>query len=231
MPTRLHQQIIPLGRGLQVRCTLAVPDPSSSPVPLVLALHYGWDGSAPPAFYGGGLLTGLVGPALAPLGALIAAPDCPNADWAAPESEAAVLALWDHLRNAYPIDSQRTLVTGYSLGGMGAWHLASRYPERFRAAVVMAGWPAVGAVERIRVPLYLLHSRDDEVVSSAPTEAAAAALHARGQAVELVVLEGISHYEPGQFGRPLQAAAAWVQRVWAEPGCGPRPGVVECPLR
>lgn len=215
MPVHVQQQILAFGPGLRLRCTLAVPEPRRGPVPLVLALHYGWEGAEPPAFCGGGLLAGLVGPALASLGALIAAPDCPGRDWTAPESETAVLALQDHLQAAYGLDSRRTLLTGYSLGGMGTWHLASRHPARFTAAVVMAGWPPPGVVERMQLPLYLLHSRDDEVVPIGPTTAAAAALRARGRPVEFVVLEGITHYEVGRFGGPLQEAAAWVQGVWA----------------
>jgi predicted peptidase len=216
MPTHLYQQTLPLDSDRNLRCTVAVPEPLGDPVPLVLALHYGWDGGAPAAFYGQGVLTGLVGPALAALGALIAAPDCPGPDWTAPESEAALSALWGHLHATYALDDRRTLVTGYSLGGMGTWHLASRHPERFRAAIAMAGWPAPGSVERLAVPLYAIHSRDDEVISIAPTVAAVAALRARGHPVEFVTLEGITHYEVEPFGRPLQAAAAWVQGVWGE---------------
>jgi len=214
MPAHVQQQILAFGPGLRLRCTLALPEPRHGHAPLVLALHYGWEGTEPPAFYGGGLLARLVGPALAPLGALIAAPDCPGRDWAAPESEAALLALQDHLQAAYGLDVQRTLLTGYSLGGMGVWHLASRHPARFAAAVVMAGWPLPGAVERVQLPLYLLHSRDDEVVPIGPTAEAAAALRARGRPVEFVALEGITHYEVDRFGGPLQEAAAWVQEVW-----------------
>jgi len=214
MPARIYQETISIGPDLTLRCTLAVPEPVDGPLPLVLALHYGWVGERPSPFYGGGVLTGLVGPALASLGALIVAPDCPSKDWTASESEAALAALWDHLHVTYPLDDQRTLVTGYSLGGMGAWHLASRWPERFRAAVVMAGWPAPGAVERLAIPLYVIHSRADEVIPLAPTEAAVAALRAREHPLEFVTLEGITHYEVGRFDRPLRAAARWVEGLW-----------------
>jgi predicted peptidase len=212
----MHQQVLDLAAGGRLRYTLAVPEPVPGPLPLVLALHYGWDGGRPPAFYGGGLLSGLVGPALAALDALLAAPDCPGRDWAAPESEAAVLALLEHLGTAYPLDDRRTLVTGYSLGGMGAWHMASRHPGLFRAGVVMAGWPAAGAVELLAVPLYLIHSRADEVVPIGPTEAAVAQLRAQGKAVELVTVEGITHYQVDRFVPLLRAAVPWVRGVWRE---------------
>jgi pimeloyl-ACP methyl ester carboxylesterase len=211
---RIRQETLSFGPDLALRCTLAVPEPVGDPLPLVLALHYGWVGACPAAFYGGGVLTRLVGPALASLGALIAAPDCPGSDWTVPESEAVLAALWDYLHATYPLDDRRALVTGYSLGGMGAWHLASRYPERFRAAVVMAGWPAPGAVERLAIPLYVIHSRDDEVIPIAPTEAAVAALRDRNHPVEFVTLEDITHFEVGRFGRPLRVAAEWVQGIW-----------------
>jgi predicted peptidase len=200
------------------RVTLALPagHAGERPLPLVVALHYAGHGAP---FYGRGVLEGLVEPALRDLGAVIAAPDCTGSDWTGPRSEAGVLALLDHLQKTVPVDPRRTLVTGYSMGGHGAWHLAGRYPDRFAAALVMAAWPPPAALAGgWRTPLYVIHSRQDEVVPLAATERAVRELQARGAAVELVVVERTGHYETHRFVAPLRAAVPWIERLWTEPG-------------
>ncbi len=210
-----YTQVLPLPGGAGLRYTLAVPAGPGRPLPLVLALHYGWTGAAPPRYYGGGFLATVVAPALAGLGALLVAPDCPGRDWTGPESAAGVLALLEHLRGHYALAAGRTLVVGYSLGGMGAWHWADAHPDLFRAAIPMAAWPPPGVLARgTAVPLYLIHSRADEVVPLEPTAAAAQALRARGAAVELVVVEGVGHYDTAAFVEPMRAAVPWVRGVW-----------------
>ena len=67
----VHQLTLPLTGGRELRYTLLVPEGGGTR-PLVLALHYG--GEVTP-FYGRGILELLVAPALAELGAVIAAPE------------------------------------------------------------------------------------------------------------------------------------------------------------
>ena len=197
----------------QRRYTIAIPKGHSGdqPVPLVLALHFG--GPVMP-FYGKLILTGLVKPALGEL-AVIVAPDCTARDWTQPQSEADVLALLDSIQDIYSVDPQRTLVTGYSMGGQGAWYLAGRHQERFAAALIMAGLPPSGVLDvEWKIPLYVIHSRQDEVMPLQPTKEAVKELKAKGVSVELVVLEGITHYETSRFVEPLRAARPWIEGVW-----------------
>lgn len=212
LPSEIRQEVLQPGNH---RCTLALPADYGDDqlLPLILALHYAGHGAP---FYGRGVLEGLVEPGLRDLGALIAAPDCPGPDWTDPRSEAGLLALLDHLHDAYPLDPHRTLITGYSMGGHGAWHLAARHPDRFAAALVMAAWPPPAALaEPWRVPLYVIHSRQDEVVPLAQTEHAVRQLQAQGAPLESVVLQGISHYETYRFVAPLRAAVPWIEQAWA----------------
>ena len=129
-------------------------------------------------------------------------------------SEAAVLALLDHVAAKWPVDKRRVVVTGYSLGGGGTWHLVARHPERFCAAVPVAGWPAEAADGS--VPIYAIHGRRDEVVPLGPTEKAIDALRAKGANVALVVVDRPTHYETGRFVEPLRGAVPWLKRIWAE---------------
>ncbi len=213
----LHQ-VLQLNPDLDLRYTLALPAhyAAGRPMPLVLSLHYAWDGGAPPAFYGEGLLLDLVQPALAELGAVMVAPDCPAGNWAHARSETSVLALLDSIQSTYPVDRSRLLVTGYSLGGLGAWYLASRHPQRFSAAIPISGWPSSQAVAKMQVPVYIIHSRQDELIPIEQSERVVPLLRARGVPVEFVAVEGVAHFETGRFVEALRGAVAWVRKIWGE---------------
>lgn len=43
----------------------------------------------------------------------------------------------------FPIDPDRVLLTGHSMGGHGAWHIATTVPDLFAAVAPEAGWPSV----------------------------------------------------------------------------------------
>ena len=100
-------------------------------MPLILALHYG--GEVTP-FYSKEYLNLLVKPALKNLGAIITAPDCPGEGWANPDVEKALLEFLEIISKEYNIDPNRIIITGYSMGGLGTWYLASRHSEIFSAA-------------------------------------------------------------------------------------------------
>lgn len=196
------------------RYTISIPDgyKPAKPVPLVLALHYG--GTVTP-YYGKPFLANLVEPALRKLGAIIVAPDCTAGRWTDPQAETDVLALLDHVEKTWAIDPSMTLITGYSMGGMGTWALAARHQDRFAAAVILAGQPQPEIADVAwRIPLYVIHSRDDEVVPLAPTAEMVKVLQARGVDVELVVVEGLTHYQVPRFVPYLRAAVPWIKKAW-----------------
>jgi predicted peptidase len=193
--------------------TIAIPfNYSGQAVPLVLALHYGEHGSP---YYGRGFLTGLVEPGLQDLGAIIVAPDCTGDDWTQPDSEQDVLDLLDHIEATYKIDPNRTLITGYSMGGIGTWYLAARHQDRFAAALPMAATPPSSAIDAAwDIPLYVIHGSEDELFPVKWTETAVEQLVTEGVSAELVVLDGVSHHETHLFIDPLQAAIPWIQKAW-----------------
>lgn len=207
----IQEKVLPSG---EQRYTIAVPAGYSGnqPVPLVLALHFG--GEVTP-FYGRTILEELIEPALRELGAIIIAPDCPTNSWTDPQSEKAVLELLAYVEKNYAVDVQRRLITGYSMGGAGTWYLAARNPDRFSAAVVMAGWPPQ-EIEDVewKIPLVIIHSRQDEIVPLQPTEYFSNTLQEKGVPVKLVVLDGITHYEMFRFVEPLRTTISWVESVW-----------------
>jgi predicted peptidase len=210
----IYEETLETPDGDVLRYAISIPKgyQTGRPRPLVLALHYG--GRVTP-YYGKGMLEQLVEPGLKSLGAIMIAPDCPHRVWTNPESEAAVMALVELILESYTIDRSRILVTGYSLGGHGTWYMAARHPDLFSAAIPIAGSPPTGAVEQLgKMPLFVIHSRHDEVVPIEPTREAAKALEDRGAPVELFAVYGISHYEVPRFVNPLRKAAGWVKKRW-----------------
>jgi predicted peptidase len=184
----------------------------STPVPLILALHFGVRGGDA-AGAGGDVLQILVGPALAELGAIVVAPDSVRGDWSSPENEKAVNALLDMVLAGYSIDKKKVAVTGYSMGGAGSWHFAEKFPERFSAAIPVAGRPPASA-SGWRLPVLAIHSRDDQVAPFNPTEARIAELQKAGVNAKLIPLTGITHYQTSRFTAALRQAVQWLREVW-----------------
>jgi len=209
----IHELVFERPNEKPLRYAVSLPERRKEARPLVLSLHYAGHGAA---YYGKGMLESLVEPALRDLDAVIVAPDCPSQSWTTKESEEAVLALLDFVAATYRTDPERVVVTGYSMGGMGTWHLVSRHPERFSAAIPMAGAPRDADLDAVaRTPLYAIHSRIDEVVPLTPTRDAVARLRKAGARAELVLVD-IPHYHTARFEPYLEKAAEWLREIWGE---------------
>jgi predicted peptidase len=210
----VEQTTFTLSDGSTMRYGIAVPngyERSGPPRPLVLALHPG----GRDVYYGASFMRGIVEPALRSWGAVMIAPDVPDRSWSTAASDRAVLELVEHVMSEYTIDRTRVLVTGFSMGGGGTWYMASRHPEVFTGAIVMAGSAGDAAIAELRIPIYLIHSPDDDTVPFGPAEAAYRALAARGHAVEMRVLPGVSHYMMAAYTPPLRLAGNWMLERWA----------------
>ncbi len=211
MPSGIHEQTIQRDDGTVLRFTIAVPINYSdeTPSPLIVALHYG--GEVTP-FYGRGILEGLIAPALSELNAIIVAPDSIAGRWTNETNEAAVMQIIDSVVASYNIDTAKTLLTGYSMGAKGTWYLAGRNQHRFSAAIPIAGRPA--DTTDWQIPLYVIHSRQDERVPLAPTQKYVEQLKSKGCDVRLIVIEGVTHFEIPRFAEPLREAVPWIRDVW-----------------
>jgi predicted peptidase len=207
----IHQQTASLPGGGALRYTISVPPgyDSKKPAPLVVALHYG---GVVTHFYGRGMIDGLVGPALADLGAVIVAPDAQDGDWTTPKNEQAVVWLTRSIQKSYAIDPKKVLLTGFSMGGQGTWFIGSRHQDLFTAAIPVAGGPVGGTSWTI--PVYVIHSRDDEVLALGPTQQHVERLKEHGAKVELKVLTGLTHYQTPRYSAALKETLPWLRRVW-----------------
>src|ERR1041384_536812 len=186
----IHEQFLDRTDGPPVSYAISVPRAyHGEPVPLILALHYGGD----PNGAGRDMMRILIQPALGELGAIIVAPDSLDGGWSTPANERAVNALLAHIEQKYTIDQKKVIVTGFSMGGAGVWYWADKYPERFSAAIPLAGRPTLSP-EGWRVPVFAVHSRAHPTVPIGPTEQRIAELKKRGINAQLVVGNGIPHH-------------------------------------
>src|SRR4029453_145777 len=122
--------------------------------------------------------------------------------------------LLDHLTSTFAVDRKRVLCTGYSMGGAGTWYFITHHPDRFSAAIPIAGRPPDGEPAATKVPLYVIHSRADEVVPLAPTESYVAALPSLGAEGQLTIVAVLPPFQTGGFVAPRRAALPWLTRVW-----------------
>jgi len=202
-----------LGPGHR-RYTILIPEgyTGQQTTPLVIALHFGGHGTP---YYGELFLREFISPALKGLTAIIAAPDCPTQDWTMPESEAFILDLLSFIMDQYNIDPIKILITGYSIGGIGTWHMAGRYPERFTVALAMAAQPPEGvSIDEWKLPLYVIHGRDDELFPIVNTSKVIVQLENQGKDVTYRILEKASHFEVPKYLGPLQDAVPWIVDKW-----------------
>jgi dienelactone hydrolase len=87
-------------------------------------------------------------------------------DWS-PSALDAVLDIIEILEGQYNIDINREYVTGYSMGGYGTWDVIAQYPDKFAAAVPVAGTGSPELADIFKdVPVWAFHSLGDEDISA-----------------------------------------------------------------
>ncbi|MFC1570085.1 dienelactone hydrolase family protein [bacterium] len=187
--------------------------PDSDPFALILALHYGGE---PHNDMGREFLEALILPAYKQLRAVIVAPVVlSSGSWANKESEKLVLALLDKMMDNYNINSNRILVTGFSLGGIGTWYMAARNSDFFTAAIPVSGLPPEGIFPISELPpTYVIHSTTDEIFSFSQVETTVTELQNNKLPVELYIVDTISHYSTSGFIPALETSIDWLLEIW-----------------
>ena len=79
-----------------------------------------------------------------------------------------VLAMVDRALTEYNVDPNRFYVTGLSMGGGGTWNLASRFADKFAAAIPIAGVlpdADFAPAKILETPTWAFHARNDNVIT------------------------------------------------------------------
>ncbi len=128
----------------------------------------------------------------------------------------------------YPIDTNRIVLAGFSMGGYGVYRTYYEMPKRFRALAVFSGipdladkWLERGEHPNFLVPKYLepyenvevfiFHGRQDRNAPYEDTERLVRLLQKHGADVQFVIEEDKGHQFPGH--ETLDSYYDWLYRV------------------
>jgi predicted peptidase len=133
---------------------------------------------------------------------ILVSPQCePGQKW----SDDLLMGMLDEVTVKYRVNTNRIYLTGLSMGGYGAWSLATTYPERFAAvAPICGGEGKIGMVLSLqdkakatalkRLPVWAFHGAKDNVVDLSESERMVAALKKIGNKnVKLTVYPEATH--------------------------------------
>ncbi len=127
---------------------------------------------------------------------IVVSPQCPiSTEWYFDRTDTLLKKLLDDVITRYPVDVRRIYVTGFSMGGIGSWDLAIRYPGLFAAvAPIAARGEAYANICGMKdVPVWAFHGAKDDVVALFKAEAIVKALQDCGGNVKLTVYPDAYH--------------------------------------
>jgi predicted peptidase len=214
LPPGLHQQTVDVPGVGSVKYTIEIPSnyDGKTPAPLVLALHYGYDGSKPAPYTGKEMIEAFRS-GLSSLNAIVIAPDALGGSWTDAQNEKAAVWLTKSALKTYVIDPRRVVITGFSLGGEGTWFIGSRHQDLFTGAIPVAA-PVAGGDVPWTIPVYVIHSDKDEIVSYSKAKRHADAVKGKGAKLEFKTVNGLSHYKTTAYASAVGDAVRWLQSEW-----------------
>ena len=211
----LHAAHVPAGEG---------------PFPTILALH-GWGASAhdllglAPLLHGGEALVlspqGPVGFEIAPgfrgYGWFPIARGAPPAPGEFEAGRQAVGEFLDEAEKRYPVDRRKLVVMGFSQGGVMAYDLVLRDPDRFCGLIALSSWlpePLSGQVVQQpghrNFPVLVMHGTEDPMIPVARAR----------ESREALVRMGVSlAYHEYEMGHEIRPEALRDLLVWLEDKC------------
>lgn len=127
---------------------------------------------------------------------ILVSPQCPTDDfWNSPAQQKRLVELLDRIEAQFPVDQERIVVSGLSMGGYGTWQLALDQPDRFAAVVPICGAGTPAEADRLTgLPVWAWHGDQDQVVPLETTANMVQAIReAGGDQVRFTILEHIGH--------------------------------------
>ena len=192
---------------------IIVPEGASSSNlrPLVVRLHGAAQSNSPSAHKSTACL---VEPAFEGKDVFILSPNSNGKLWYDQTNIVQILALLDLTTSNLDIDSEKTVMTGYSDGGNGSWFYAQFYPNLISAAIPMAtSYNTQNS--KIEDPLYVIHGSEDDLFLLEVTKGLVDDSIAAGSDITFVVADGLIHIEPCTYLDELKKAVVWLEtEVW-----------------
>lgn len=124
---------------------------------------------------------------------------------------ASAMAALDHVMKTEPVDANRVILTGLSMGGYGAWELATRHADRFCCVVPVCGGADESKAAALKnLPVWAWHGAADTVVWPERTERMVAAVNAAGGKAKLSLLPGVGHDSWSAAYAPASGVLDWM---------------------
>ncbi|MGF1573341.1 MAG: prolyl oligopeptidase family serine peptidase [Sumerlaeia bacterium] len=122
---------------------------------------------------------------------VVISPQCREDEW---WDSAELDALMDQLVVKYNVDESRLYLTGLSMGGYGAWALATHNPNRFAAlAPVCGGGNRLLSERLVNTPIWAFHGAKDPVVPLHESERMVEAINKKGGNALLTIYPDATH--------------------------------------
>jgi poly(3-hydroxybutyrate) depolymerase len=120
------------------------------------------------------------------------------------------LQILNEVEQTYSIDPQRRILTGWSMGGFGAWSLAVAQPEMWSAVVPVSGGGDIAtAAQLTALPIWAIHGADDRAVLPQQSQTTVEAVNAAGGQAVLTVLPHVGH-DAWKYAYSSQAVMDWM---------------------
>ena len=145
---------------------------------------------------------------------VVVSPQC-QADVRWTELPDAIMGVLDAVLAGHNVDRNRLYMTGFSMGGQGAWNLAVLHPDVFAAVAPVAGFipPAPGFLERLcaiaTLPVWAAHGDADDVVPPETTRSLVERLQACGGDVRFTLYPGLDHGQTSDAFFADETLADW----------------------
>jgi predicted peptidase len=109
-------------------------------------------------------------------------------------SEKDVMEVLRLMKANYKVDESRIYLMGHSMGAIGTWALASKYPDIWAALVPFSGVGSPALAERMKgIPQFVVHGDNDPTVNVSGSRTMVAALKKLGADVTYLEIRGGNH--------------------------------------
>jgi predicted esterase len=109
-------------------------------------------------------------------------------------SEKDVLEVLRLMKAAYNVDETRIYLMGHSMGAIGTWALAAKYPQTWAALAAFAGTGSPALADAMKgIPQFVVHGDTDPTVNVSGSRNMTAALKKAGAEVTYVEVAGGGH--------------------------------------
>ncbi len=133
--------------------------------------------------------------------AIVVFPQCENTrgrvleGWLANSPDAnRALRILEQVEKDYRIDPKRQILTGWSMGGIGAWSLAAAEPSRWSCVVPLSGGGKAESAEKLKgLPIWAWHGENDHAIAVNRSREMIDALEAAGANPRYTEIPGGDH--------------------------------------